>query len=303
VFAITSGCSSQSDGEAAAASLRAGQKREFAGTLRLKADASAGKLQVGTVTYYLQRGAELTVQLEEGQSTARLAKGEAFFDVLPGQGVFQVETDHGRVTVRGTRFLVSAEKSEMDVLLQKGAVEVSGAEKTQTLAPGEGCAVQAGRGPSTPKKAELGKRLGWVRALEDTILIQSDQMALQGGMLILPDPTASGGRAIGIKSPLKPGQDAVAEVLARRKQAAPYVVWVRLHWAHGVPAAMSLKVGEGLTWSSKDVAMNPAWQWVRVGRVDLPDERFRVRLSDTQVGMRIDQILITSDPELQPENK
>jgi hypothetical protein len=126
-------------------------------------------------------------------------------------------------------------------------------------------------------------------------------MALQGGMVVLPDPTALGGRAIGIKSALKAGQEASAEIPARRKQQVPYSVWIRLHWGHGVPAAATLSVGE-LAWSAKGVVMSPNWQWVRVGTTEL-DERFRVRLTDTQQGMRIDQILITSDPELNPENK
>jgi len=266
--------------------------------IKLKADTFASKLIVGTVTTYLQRGAEVSLLLEEGQTTARLAKGEAFFDVQPSQRLFIVETAHGRVNVKGTRFLVSAEKAEMDVVLQQGTVDVVAGEKTVTLKPGEAVSMPA----AAPRKADLAKRLSWLRGLEDSVRIQAGQMALQGGMVILPDPSAGGGRAIGVKSPLKPGQEASAEFLARRKQSVPYTVWVRLHWAHGVPSAMTLKVGDTLSWSSKDVAMNLAWQWVRVGTVELTEERFRVRISDTQPGMRVDQILITSDPALHPEN-
>jgi len=301
VFTIAGSLASQVEGEAVQP-LRAGQKRDFAGTLKLRADVAAAKALIGPATYYLQRGSELSVLHEEGRTKVQLPKGEAFFDVTPGKGSFVVETALGTVTVRGTRFLVSAEKAETEVFLQKGSVEFAAADQTVTLSPGERSAA-TGRTPSAPQKADLGKRMAWIRALEDTIVIEADQMALQGGMTVLPDPTAAGGRAIGIKAPLKAGQDAVAEIAAKRKQSVPYAVWIRLHWAHGVPSAATLSVGDALAWSSKGVVMSPNWQWVRVGSTDLPEERFRVRLTDTQPGMRIDQILITSDLELNPENK
>ncbi len=302
VFAIAGSCSTQSDGEATSQALRSGQKRDFAGLLKLKADVAAAKIAIGPVTYYLQRGSELSLLLEEGRATVQLARGEAFFDVLPGQGRFLVETAQGRVTVNGTRFLVAADKNETEVLLHKGAVDFAAAGQTVSLSPGER-SVAAGRGPAAPQKADLTKRVGWVRALEDSILIDAEQMALLGGMAILADTTASGGRAIGVKAPLKPGQEGVAEILAKRKQSVPYAVWIRLHWSHGVPSALTLTVGDALSWSSKGVAASPAWQWVRAGTAELADERFRVRLTDTQVGLRIDRILITSDPELNPENR
>lgn len=302
VLSIAGNCSALTEGEAASQALRIGQKRDFAGTLRLKADLAAAKVSVGTVTYYLQRGADLSIMLEEGRSKVQLSKGEAFFDVTPGQGQFVVEGAHGRVTVKGTRFLVTNDKADTEVLLQKGSVEFTAAEETVVLSPGEQSAA-SGRAPSTPQKADLAKRLSWVRALEESIVIEADQMVLQGGMTILPDPTAKGGRAIGIKAPLKAGQEAIAEIAAKRKQSVSYVVWVRLHWGHGIPAEMILSVGNAFTWSSKSVVMSPNWQWVRAGIAELADEKFRVRLTDTHPGMRIDQILLTTDPELNPENK
>lgn len=302
VLSIAGSCSALTEGEAASQALRIGQKREFAGTLRLKADLASAKVSVGTVTYYLQRGAELSILLEEGRTKAQLSKGEAFFDVTPGQGQFVVEGVHGRVTVKGTRFLVTTDKTDTEVLLQKGSVEFAAAEQTVVLSPGEQSA-SSGRVPSAPQKADLAKRLSWVRALEESIAIEADQMVLQGGMTILPDPSAKGGRAIGIKVPLKAGQEAIAEIAARRKQSVPYVVWVRLHWGHGTPSEMSLSVGNAFTWSSKSVVMSPNWQWVRAGTAELADEKFRVRVTDTHPGMKIDQILLTTDPELNPENK
>ena len=151
------------------------------------------------------------------------------------------------------------------------------------------------------QKADLARRLAWVRGLEDFLWIEGEQMALQGGMAILADASASGGRAIGVKDPLKPGAEAAAEIRVRHKQAVPYAVWVRLSWPHNVPSALSLSVGDALHWTSKDVVSAQGWQWVRAGTGELPDDPFRLRLTDTNVGLRVDQLLITSDLDFNPE--
>ncbi len=270
--------------------LRVAQGRDFMGAVKLKADVAAGKVRVGAHTVYLQRGGELALTLEEGRTQVRLARGEAFFDVTPGRDPFEVETPQGVVRVKGTRFLVALDRNETEVVVQRGAVQFNDV----ALAAGE----RSNGG--VPQKADPSKRLAWVRGLEDTIRIEAEQMTM-AGMAVLPDATASGGRAVGVKDAPKPGQEAVAEIAAKRKQAVPYAVWIRLHWAHGVPSALTLSVGDVLTWSSKPVTSGPAWQWVRAGSAELPEGAFRVRLQDSQPGMRIDQIVLTSDPEFSPE--
>src|SRR5262249_49423198 len=155
-----------------------GQRREFPGTIRLKADVSAAKAAVGPATYYLQRGTELSIQLQEGRTRVQLARGEAFFDVTPGSGIFDVETSSAKASVKGTRFLVAAEKAETEVLVQRGAVELSSGDRPVMLSPGERSAAGGGRAPSSPQKADLARRLAWVRALEDAIWIEAEQMAL-----------------------------------------------------------------------------------------------------------------------------
>jgi outer membrane biosynthesis protein TonB len=266
-----------------------GQARDFSGVVKIKAEVAATKFRVGPTTFFVQRGSEIVLTLEEGRTGVKLARGEAFFDVTPGRDPFEVESPIGLVSVKGTRFLVS----ETDVAVQRGAVQLNAI----AVAAGE----RSLGGPA--QKTDLTKRLAWVRALEDTIRIEADKMALQGGMSILADPTAGDGRAIGVKGPLKAGQDAVAEIAAKRKQPATYAVWIRLHWPHGVPSALTMTVGDAFTWSSKAVPTNPNWQWVRAGTTELPEQPFRLRLVDTQAGLRIDQIVLTSDPDFNPEGK
>ncbi len=267
--------------------LRATQTRDFMGVVKIKADVAANKVRVGAHTVYLQRGGELALTLEEGRTHVDLARGEAFFDVTPGRDPFEVETAQGLVTVKGTRFLVAVEKNETEVAVQRGAVQFN----TVALAAGERSTGGA------PQKVDLTKRLAWVRGLEETLRIEGEQMALSGGMAVVADAAASGGRAIVAKA----GPEAVAEIAAKRKQPVPYSVWVRLQWAHGVPSSLTLNVGEALTWSSKDVVANPNWQWARAGSAELPDGPFRVRLTDTHGGIRIDQVVLTSDPDFSPE--
>jgi len=281
--------------------VRVGQKRDFPGTIRVKADVASVKAAVAAVTYYVQRGAELSIQLQEGRTRVQLVRGEAFFDVAPGNGLFEVETAQGGVAVKGTRFLVAAGTAETEALVQRGSVEFTATGQSVALSPGERSSAGAGRSPAAPQKADLARRLTWVHALEDSVWIEAEQMALQGGMAVLADATASGGRAVGVRDPLKPGTEASAEIRARRKQPAPYAVWVRLSWPHNVPSALTLAVGDSLRWTSKDVASAQGWQWVRAGSAELSDEPFRIRLTDTKAGLRVDQILLTSDPDLNPE--
>jgi hypothetical protein len=299
--AIAGSCSVQTEGDAAAVALKPGQKHEFPGTIRLKAETAAAKISGGPVTYYVQRGAELAIQLQEGRTHVQLLHGEAFFDVVPANGLFEVGSFQARVTVRGTRFLVSSEKSETEVVVQRGAVELAAAGQAVSLAPGEHSGAAAGKAPSPAQKVDLARRLAWVRGLEEFLWIEAEQMAPQGGMVVVADPTASGGRAIGIKDPPKAGAEASAELRAKRRQPAPYAVWIRFSWPHNVPSSLSLSVGDALRWTSKDVAPAPGWQWVRAGAVELPDEPFRLRLADTRAGMKIDQLLLTTDLEFNPD--
>ncbi len=298
LVAVMGGLSTQGEGEAAWQAARLAQPREFAGTVKLRGDAGGSKLRLGAHTIFVQRAAEIAVTLEEGRTLVRLARGEAFFDVTPGADAFVVESANGTVTVKGTRFLVAA---DTEVLVQRGKVDLAGAGQTVAVSAGERSAAAAGKPPAPPTKStDFVRRLAWVRALEDYIPIEAEQMALQQGMAVVPDPAASGGRAVAPVT-LKPGQEPAAEIPVRRKQASPYAIWVRYHWNHNVPSSLSVQVHDGPKWTGKDVTANAAWQWVRVGTMDLPETPFRVRVTDATHGGRIDQLLVTSDLDFNPE--
>jgi hypothetical protein len=122
-------------------------------------------------------------------------------------------------------------------------------------------------------------------------------MALQQGMTLLPD------RTVGLKAPPAANTEPSAEIRLKRKQATPYAVWLHLHWGHNVAPGFSVQVHDAPRFSGKDVIFNAAFQWVKVGTFDLPDDAFRIRVIDPQGGLRFDQILLTSDLDMIPEFK
>jgi hypothetical protein len=301
LIAVAGGCSTQAEGEAAWQPARTAQPKEFAGTLRVKTDAGASKLRLGDHTLWLQRGTEMAVVLEEARTLIRLAKGDACFDVAAGKGPFEVDAPWGSVAVKATRFLVSAEKAETEVLVQRGKVEFVAGGQAVTVSAGERSVASAGRAPGAPARSDVARRLQWIRSVEESLWIEAEQLAVQQGMTVIADAAASGGKALAAKAPVPAGQEPAGEIRVKRKQAAPYAVWVRLHWSHGVASSGWVQVHDAPRWTANHVAANPAWQWAKVGVYELPDEPFRLRVADPQGGLRLDQFLMTSDLEFNPE--
>jgi ferric-dicitrate binding protein FerR (iron transport regulator) len=297
-MALVGTLSSRAEGDAAWQPTRVAQSREFAGAIDVRADASPIKLKLGAHTLLLKGRTELSVALEEGGTRVRLARGEAIFDV---SGAFSVQTANAMISVTGTRFLVSGDADETEVVVQRGGVELAAAEKSVKLGPSERSVAAAGKAPSAPARADLAKRLQWARALEETLTIEAELMALQKGMSVIADAGASGGRGIGVKGPVAAGTEATAEARVQVKQPVPYSVWMRIQWNHGVAPAFTLQVHEHPKASPHGVAAKPGWQWVRAGSYDVPADGFRLRVADGQGGVRIDRLVVTSDPEYVPE--
>jgi hypothetical protein len=294
LVALAGSCSTQNDGEATWQMAKLAQARDFSGRIRARTESAACKARIGSASYYLRGGSELSVSMEEGATVVHLAKGEAFFDVTPGRETFVVETPTAKVTVKGTRFLVLPG----EVLVQRGRVECASGDRSVVVSAGE-----RSLDAKPPEKADVGRRLQWLKPLDETLPIKAEAMTLQQGMTLLPDPTASGGRAVGLKGPPAPASEPSAEVRLKRRQAAPYAVWIRIHWAHGVPPGFFVQVHDAPRFSGKDLTASPSWQWIRVGVFDLPDEPFRIRVVDPQGGLRFDQVLLSSDLDLVPDSK
>ncbi len=287
----------KSDGDRAFVPLKVGQSREFVGAVELRADAAAVKFRVGDATFFLRPKSEATLTLFEGETLVRLAAGEACFDVAPGRGVFHVETVHGRVRVTGTRFRVGLEKNATEVAVLRGSVNFGAV----ALAAGEESSAAAGAGPKPPSKLDA-RAFQWVRALEETLVLEAEAFALQGGMAALPDAAASGGRAIGSKTASQPGKQPSAEARLQVKQPGLYAVWIRVFWGHNVPSALTIQVHTHAPWNGNALPFMRAWQWVRLGTYDLPGDAFRVQVVDPRGDSRVDQLLLTTDLDYAPES-
>jgi ferric-dicitrate binding protein FerR (iron transport regulator) len=90
--------------------------------------------------------------------------GRAFFEVVPGQQGFTVETPSGVTTVLGTSFGIQADAAAMDVVLASGRVAVasrSAPDQVVVLEPGQRSRVAANARPTTPEPIELTEALTW----------------------------------------------------------------------------------------------------------------------------------------------
>lgn len=124
------------------------------------ADGSTVRLMPGATLAYVDPGAEAVFDRQ-----ATLQSGRAFFDIVPAQQGFLVETPTARVRVLGTRFGVTAEEHLTRVVLAFGRVALTSkadASQPVTLQPGQGSRVARGALPSTPLSVErLSEALSW----------------------------------------------------------------------------------------------------------------------------------------------
>ncbi len=104
--------------------------------------------------------------VEDGQPRPERVRlsGDAFFDIIPSQSRFVVETATATVTVLGTSFGVRSRANRTDVVVASGRVSVaSRAESADPclLSPGESCYVVQDAPPSAPEQVDLGDALAW----------------------------------------------------------------------------------------------------------------------------------------------
>ncbi len=143
----------------------------------------------GSVLYLNEQS---TVALTANRTVA-LHRGQLFVEVTPaslsGQGSFVVETPDRSVTALGTKFAVSADKEETEILVTQGIVRVSGASHVVT--GGQVAAAEGGDSEVTIDVApRASQALSWTRdliaAAETSLVPRSEH---RGGSLIVVDPS------------------------------------------------------------------------------------------------------------------
>lgn len=134
--------------------------RTDTGEMRLVelADGSTVRLLGGSVLSYVDPERETVLDRH-----ARLT-GRAFFDVVPSEEAFVIETPTARATVLGTRFGIQADEGMTEVVLARGRLSLAPREAPDrmiVLEPGQMSRVAAHALPSTPAPVDLGAVLDW----------------------------------------------------------------------------------------------------------------------------------------------
>lgn len=93
--------------------------------------------------------------------------GRAFFAVAGGETPFVVRTDHGVVTVHGTRFEVAADEAGLRLVVVEGRVRLATERGGADLGAGQVAWVDLGGAPRVVERADVWSLLEW----EDGLLL------------------------------------------------------------------------------------------------------------------------------------
>jgi ferric-dicitrate binding protein FerR (iron transport regulator) len=116
---------------------------------------------------HLNSGSTLTYRAGFFGTRSVSLDGEAFFDVVPDEDAFVVETFNARTTVLGTQFNVRARSDEgtpvTTVVVASGRVQVASRKGLEAvlLTSGEQSIVRASSMPSPPSTIVVARELAW----------------------------------------------------------------------------------------------------------------------------------------------
>lgn len=124
------------------------------------------ELSDGSVVRLMENSALTFADAEDATSFNRHVSltGSAFFDIVPDQQGFTVETPTAVTTVLGTSFGIQADDRTMEVVLATGKIAVASkasVEQMVVLEPGQMSRVALNALPTTPTAVELAEALEW----------------------------------------------------------------------------------------------------------------------------------------------
>lgn len=122
-----------------------------------------------------------TVFEELGPRHLKLVRGEAVFEVAKADTPFVVETEHGRATALGTRFLVRSGVAETFAAVLRGTVRLEGDAGNETLRAGQAGVVANGNA-TLHATGRLSVEVAWARELLSD-LSDVPQPARRGNLL------------------------------------------------------------------------------------------------------------------------
>lgn len=139
--------------------------------LRLRADhlTQVGERQNLQLTdgsrVLLNTDSALSSRIDEQRRSARLYRGEAYFDVAHDRNrPFEVEAGPVQVSVRGTAFAVRYLGDAAEVSVRQGSVDVSSRQDSARVSLGAGDSIRIGPdGFGDLRHADIDQELAWVR--------------------------------------------------------------------------------------------------------------------------------------------
>lgn len=159
-------------------------------------------------TWIAEPGAKVTVL---GARHVRV-EGAALIDVVPGKGVFTVDTARGTISVLGTRFLVDADAQRTTTAVVRGAVKLASTDGDVTLHAGEQGVAEPGRPPSRGPAPRLSNLVSWAQQARHKA--EGQIQPIHHGTLFARDPGVRSHPPWGEEYPLpikKLGVDIVVE--------------------------------------------------------------------------------------------
>jgi ferric-dicitrate binding protein FerR (iron transport regulator) len=140
-------------------------------TVRTSSATQAGIALDGDGVIILDKSSEL-VLLDKARS-ARLDKGQANFDLPPGQPVHaRITLPTGEVELLGTKVNCTATEALSKVLVSRGAVEVRTQAGPLRAGPGDEVQLPKGEEARVGAVVELGEATRWLELPEDVVVIQ-----------------------------------------------------------------------------------------------------------------------------------
>lgn len=140
-------------------------------------------------TLHLNAGATAEISFADDARRVRLQSGEAFFEVAKdARRPFEVATQHGSVTVTGTRFNVDTFAEGVEVTVGAGSVKIRAPNgETVSAEAGQRLAIQAGALGELrnvhPGAAEAW-RTGWLETDGMPLSRLVERLAREGGMTV-----------------------------------------------------------------------------------------------------------------------
>jgi ferric-dicitrate binding protein FerR (iron transport regulator) len=251
---------------------------------------------------WLNDGARAGARRDGAAIRTILASGEMFADVVSAADhkteVFNVETPHGTVHVRGTRFDVRVEEKRTIVGVAEGTVVCRGGRTEVTVREGNQSEIRGGYGALPPKKANAHDIGAWVRSLETYLWIEAESGRLVEGSEVASDAGASGGRFARATA----DGGGLLQLDVHPHKPGAYRLWGRVR--NGTKRAdFSTRLNDGAHMGMLNDYNAADWHWIPGPVFEMSAGAGIVSLWFAGKEAGVDRVLLTTDSGFQPRDE